>query len=329
MGTATTGGLSFGMPSHLFEFDFPEFEIGTAERDDTATGLTVLSFPAGARMCADLRGGSVTGRELALGEITHPTGRLDALVFSGGGAAGLEGAAGVAAALWEDPAGPAPRVPALAIDDGTGRPGLPGPDAALGRAALDAARPGRCRVGRAGAGAGARVGSWFGVEHSTDSGQGAAFFQWAGLRVFALSVVHALGNVVDDTGAIVSGVQRAGGGYDAVLERLGRQLAAQEKRSLPPGSSSGGAPPSGHTTLTALVTNVTLERADLYRLAVMAHAATARVIDPIHAPEDGDAVVAISTHSHRVPHDLRVGDLGVLCGHVVREAILTAVRASR
>lgn len=306
------------MPSEIVTFEFPGLRVGTAEHPLGATGVTVLALDAGALCAADVRGGAVSARELSAISPLNQWGEIEALVFAGGSALGLEAASGVARAVLSARGGSVdpeaiPAVVSAVVYDFERRDDAHFPDADLGAAAFRRARSGEVAVGRVGAGRNVHVGTYFGAEGAAPSGQGAAFATFAGAKVFALSVVNALGNVRDREGALVSGC-----GED-IATRLLHDL---EARRAP------AARASKNTTLTAVVTDVALERTALQRLAVMVTAAIARLIDPMHTPDDGDVVFALSTGSRRLPRVLDETDFGVLAGRVAQDAVLNAV-ASR
>src|SRR5215210_3818944 len=73
------------------EVDFPALQIGVAEYAEGPTGCTVFSFPAGASMTLDVRGGAPG----VLGDY----GYTHAICLAGGSLYGLEAATGVASAL--------------------------------------------------------------------------------------------------------------------------------------------------------------------------------------------------------------------------------------
>ena len=62
------------------------------------------------------------------------------------------------------------------------------------------------------------------------------------------------------------------------------------------GAASGEPPGAGrHTTLAVVATDAALPRDDLQRIAQVAQAGLARVIDPVHTWVDGDTVFALAT----------------------------------
>jgi 6-aminohexanoate-oligomer endohydrolase len=74
------------------EFDFPGLEIGCAEYDAGPTGCTVFSFPEGASLQTDVRGGSP-------GTFGGAYEWVNAICLAGGSLYGLEAVSGVAAEL--------------------------------------------------------------------------------------------------------------------------------------------------------------------------------------------------------------------------------------
>jgi L-aminopeptidase/D-esterase-like protein len=294
-------------------FDLPGLSTASVRRDDAATGVTLLHFADGAACAVDARGGAIAARELQTVALDDAWGAVDALVFTGGSTWGLAAVEGVVERITEERGGPGsfddvPAVPAAAVWDFTGRSDKRVPDLALGRKAFDALTPGRVSTGRAGAGTNVTVGSYLDDDNAQPSGQGAAFARHAGARVLVVTVINASGNVYSPQGAKLAGGPDV---YAAV--RAGARAGSQ----------------AGNTLLTAVITDVALDRIALRRVAVMSHAAAARMIDPLHTPEDGDVCFALSLARQRMPHELSVGDLGVLAGGLVQEAIANGIAASR
>ena len=142
--------------SRELRFDFPGLRIGVAEYEDGPTGCTVFHLPPGGAACSvDIRGGSPG--TIGNYEWTH------AVCFAGGSLYGLEAACGVAAELmamrghtvgWTD----VELVLGAIVYDFGRRENAIYPDAALGRAALQAAQEGVFPLGRRGAGRSVTVG---------------------------------------------------------------------------------------------------------------------------------------------------------------------------
>lgn len=319
------------MTSKDFRFDFDSFRIGTAEYTDAPTGCTVFHFPRGALAAVDVRGGAAALRESTLLDPISESSRIDALVLAGGSTYGLDAAAGVMKRLLEDRGGKVafqdiPSVPAAVVYDFTGRNSAAEtryPDAALGLQALESARSGSVRVGRAGAGANVSVGKYFGRDLAERSGQGAAFLHSSHLKIFVLTVLNAVGNVLDLEGRVVAGTRDPKTGLRAPIARV-----IQDR--LESGAQESGVSPDsarGNTTLSVVITNARLDRLELSRIAMMAHSAMARVIEPFHTPWDGDALFALSTEEFDRPPTLTPNDLGTLAGSLLQKAVLQAVES--
>jgi len=173
------------------------------------------------------------------------------------------------------------------FDFAHGDPSLrPGPDdgARAIAAALDGPRE-RPRSGNAGAGSGAVTGGIVppllkgGVGHASL----VAPVEAGSLVVGAIVVVNSSGSLVDPA----SGRTWAeSGGFDAagVLPDFGPIVAART-----------------HTTLAVVGTNARLTKAQLGRVAAMAHDGLARAIRPVHSGVDGDAVFALSVGTDAEP----------------------------
>lgn len=307
-----------------FEFDFPELWVGSAEYEEGPTGCTLLHFPAGAQAAVDMRGGAVAGRELAGLSPMDGWSEVDGILFTGGSTFGLDSASGVMHGLLERRHGSTafddlPAIPTAAVYDFSGRENSVYPDAELGLQAFENAKSGHAYVGRVGAGRNVTVGSYFGESFAEKSGQGAAFVQVRGIKIFAFCVANACGHILNRDGQVIAGGRdpQTGKRFSA-YERLYASLSGQA-------ASERYARPAKNTVLSAVVTQVALDRLELLRVAVMAHAALARLVDPFHSPEDGDVVFACSTQSASCPGEVDVGDIGVLAGHALQDALFNAI----
>jgi L-aminopeptidase/D-esterase-like protein len=257
----------------------PRVRVGHWTGD--GTGVTVVLLPDGTVGSCEVRGGAPATRETALLDPTKMVQAVDAVVLSGGSAFGLAAADGVTRALAElgrgfpTVMGPVPIVPAAALYDMVEAAGVvPGPDE--GRAALDdaLADPPVAEVrGPVGAGRGARVGKWRGLEYSMAGGLGMASRTEDALVVGAVAVVNALGDVTGEDGSVLRG-----------------------------SSAPEGAPPfpevapfEGNTTLVVLVTNARATKLDCHLLAQSAHDGFARSLHPVHTRHDGDVAFAFAT----------------------------------
>jgi L-aminopeptidase/D-esterase-like protein len=299
--------------------------IGHAETGDGASGVTVALFDGPTPTVVDVRGGASATYDLASLALDATFGRRWAVFFSGGSLFGLDAAAGIRDRILETGAGQrvfrnphriAPVSGAALFDLPTDLHALPD-YCELGHEAALRARTGSVAVGRVGAGAGALVGKYRGRAAAMRGGVG-----WAqrpvGRRghIGALIAANAVGAVRDPTdGGWVAGSRSAAG------------------RVVPPSVGRPSARPSVGTTLTLVVTDLSLERSVLQRIASIAHAGLGGAIVPFQSATDGDLLFASATGTAGPPpREVRPGGtadaLGTLGAACAIDALLRAVRAS-
>ena len=78
---------------------------------------------------------------------------------------------------------------------------------------------------------------------------------------------------------------------------------------------------AANTTIGVVITNAKFQKAQLCKIAGMAHDGYARMINPVHTSADGDSIYAVSVGDLEVDQDL----IGCLGAEVMSEAILNAV----
>jgi L-aminopeptidase/D-esterase-like protein len=308
----------------VLELDFPDLHIGVAEYEAGPTGATVFHFPAGAMAAVDVRGGAaatVNTERLRLG---HERPTVRAVVFAGGASFGLEAAAGVMSGLlerdreathWER----VPTVTGAVVYDFRHRSNAIYPDKNLGRAALEAARPGDFPLGARGAGRCVHVGKFFGPRYMESAGQGGAFRQVARTKIAVFTVVNAVGAIVDRQGRVVRGNRAPESGLRTSFAADLLDGTGQRKRQL----ETAPSPPLENTTLTVLVINRRMRHLELERLAIQTHTSMARAIQPFHTEHDGDVLFAVST-GEAEDGDVPANDLAIHAGEVAWDAVLNS-----
>ena len=297
--------------------------VGHATDLEGATGCTVVRGASEAFRCAVAIVGRATGtRELALLDPAHLVDRIDAILLTGGSAYGLDAAAGVMQWMEERSrgfdvgAGVVPIVPAAALFDlvPLGRfDARPTRDMAY--AACEHATDGDVDEGSVGAGTGATVGKAAGPGFAMKGGVGCGAADAGALRIRALAVVNALGDVRDAEGRIIAGARAPDGAWIDGAAFLARGAGE---------SPSFDALAGRNTTLCVVATNASLDRAALGALARSASAALYRRITPVATPFDGDVVFATSPVRDGVAAD--AVQIEVLAVRALEIAIERAVR---
>ena len=269
------------------------------------TGCTVIICPSGATGGVDVRGGAPATRETDLLRPEETVDVLHSVVLSGGSAFGLAAACGVADELERRGIGldvGVARVPIvsgaclfdLACGDPSVRPTADDGRAACARALDDLDAP--LARGNVGAGTGCTVGKLAGPERAMKGGLGEDVERAGELVCGAVSAVNACGDVRDpDTGEAIAGMRDATGGLARTLDvLLGGSASMPLERA--------------NTTISCVVTNARLTKAQATKVAQMAADAYAHAISPTHTTNDGDTVFVMATGAVEAPVDV-VGSL--------------------
>ena len=168
--------------------------------------------------------------------------------------------------------------------------------------------------GNFGAGCGASVGKIRGMATAMKTGIGSYAVEIGELKVGAVVVLNALGDVFDwKKGAQAAGLLAADGRHFAgTMEAMCESIRAVENKF------------TGNTTLGIVITNAHFDKSALCKIAGMAHDGYARAINPVHTSADGDSIYAVSVGDVSADRDL----VGALGAEVIGEAILRAVYAA-
>ncbi len=323
--------------------DVPGITVGHADDPEALTGCTVVLCPDGAVGGGDVRGGAPGTRETDLLRPGQLVEKVHGVLLAGGSAFGLDAATGVMRFLEEKGYGfdtivaKVPIVPAAVIFDlGVGNPRRR-PDAAMGYKACQDARRGRIRQGNAGAGMGATVGKLYGPAGAMKAGIGSYSLRLGGgVVVGAIVVVNAFGDVLDwRTGRILAGTRNPETGefVDTAEALKGLERRGDNRTSRGGGESGGGEAkvtrgarpaPGQNTTIGVVATNAALSKAEVNRVALMAHDGLARSVSPVHTMFDGDTLFALSTGGEGGD----VSRIGAAAVEAVAEAVGRAVKAA-
>ncbi|WP_333764717.1 P1 family peptidase [Streptomyces sp. IBSBF 2390] len=314
--------------------DVAGLRVGHASRSGGGwlTGTTVVLAPEdGAVAAVDVRGGGPGTKETDALDPRNVVRTVDAVVLTGGSAYGLDAASGVMAWLEErgrgvpvgtDPAHVVPVVPAACVFDlGRGGDFRARPDAAMGRAAVEAAaasEPGtRVPEGGVGAGTGAVAGGLKGGVGTASTVLG------SGITVAALVVANAAGSALDPETGVLYGEL-----YQGRVEYPPQRVHEAARRRLAE-AAADNAPPPLNTTLAVVATDADLSKAQAQKLAGTAHDGIARAVRPVHLLHDGDTVFALATGARPLDaHPLALNEILAAGADLVTRAIVRAVRAA-
>ncbi|QIB70729.1 P1 family peptidase [Aminipila butyrica] len=301
--------------------DIKGIQVGHAQSVEGGTGCTAILCKEGAWAGVDVRGGGPATRETDLLRSENMVQQIHGVMLSGGSAYGLDACSGVMAYLEEKGVGfdvgvgVVPIVCGaslfdLVVGDSTCRP-----DKDMGyKACVDSERN-QPEQGNAGAGTGATVGKFLGMDRLMKSGLGIYALQAGDVQCAAVVAVNALGDVLDlDTGKPIAGILNEDGtGLASTEEIMLNQIAASRNVF------------SGNTTIGCIITNAKLTKPQANKLASICHDGYARTISPVHTSADGDTIFTMATGQV----DASFEALGVLAARVMAKAINNAVRHAK
>ncbi|WP_182353857.1 P1 family peptidase [Flaviflexus huanghaiensis] len=277
---------------------------------EAGTGVTVAVIDTGGTAGVDVRGSAPGTRETDVLDPTAAVQHVTAIVLTGGSAFGLAAVDGVMTELesqgrgLDTGFGLVPIVPAAVIFDLPVTGGArPSPE--LGRRAVHAASADRSR-GNVGAGTGATIGKYLGVEGGLmKGGLGQSAVRSGDLIVSAAVVVNALGDIYDESEKIAG--------------------THTESGFLPTDMYAGQHMGITHTTIGIIASNAALTKPQASKVASAAHDGLARSIRPVHTMDDGDTLFAVSTGTVQAP----VNGVCYLAAEAVRLAVLDGVRSAQ
>lgn len=354
--------------------DIKGFKLGNAENTDAATGCTVIVAEKGATAGVDVRGGGPATRETDLLRSENTIDKIHAVVISGGSAYGLEAGSGVMRELENMKIGHrvgnciVPIVcQASLFDLNVGQSDVR-PDRTMGvKAVHNAFCGGEFHHGNYGAGTGASVGKFYGMNRAMKTGLGTFACSDGEIEVGAITAVNAFADVYDGRNHVIAGLLSADGkridgtirplkncvaaesSYNmknkmepffnkrreeveleepetteevldapetaeviqkpvkeetpAVREEPEEKKIAEETSAANEESEDMGYGITFNTTISCLITNAKLTKAQCNKLASILHDGYARAIKPVHSTMDGDTIFVMTTGEKAVNFD--------------------------
>lgn len=313
--------------------DIPGVFVGNSENSCIRTGVTVVGFDKAMRCAVDVRGGGPATRETNAVGANATLGIAHAITLSGGSVFGLAAADEIATILSSQKIGvtlaqgvpTVPIIPAASLYDlsngGDKDWGETPPYRALARDAFSSLSR-DMNIGSFGAGYGALAGSIIGGlgSSSLDMGDNSV--------VASLISVNSIGSAVMPGGNCFWSWP-----FEFEDEFGGLKPTPDLFAHAPLPADTKGEVSCGQATCIGVVaTSVSLDRASLMRVAIMAQDGIARAIRPSHAPFDGDTIFAVCPdEAPRVtPIDvMRIGSAAADCvARAVARGVWSATASS-
>ncbi|MBR6701140.1 MAG: P1 family peptidase [Firmicutes bacterium] len=299
--------------------DIKGIKVGHAQNIEGGTGCTAIICEQGAFAGVDVRGGGPASRETELLKPINMIQQIHCVMLSGGSAYGLAAGDGAMYYLEEKGAGFDVGVGTVPIVCGAslfdlvvGDPKCR-PDKDMGyEACKNSESDEEPAEGNVGAGTGATIGKFKGIDYIMKSGLGIYAVQIGDVQCAAVVAVNALGDVIDyDTHERIAGMLNStkdgiGNTVEAMYEEIGKAKNVF----------------TGNTTIGCIITNAKLNKDQCNKLAQIAHNGYAKVISPVHTSADGDTIFVMATGEVEVGPD----SLGALATEVMARAINRAVR---
>lgn len=301
--------------------DIDGLKVGHAQNIEAATGCTVIICEEGATAGVDVRGGAPGTRETDLLDPQNLVDKIHAVMLSGGSAFGLDAASGAMKYLEEKDIGfdvQVTKVPIvcsavlfdLVLGDHRIRP-----DLEMGYRACENATNKECPNGNIGAGIGATVGKFLGIERAMKGGLGSYAIQIGELKVGSIVAVNALGDIIDPyTGEILAGL----------LDENRENLVGTEDTMAAKYSERKNVF-SGNTTIGVVATNGTFTKSQANKLASMSHNGYGRTMRPAHSIFDGDTIFTMATG--KIEADINV--VGFLAARTMEMAVINAIKSAK
>ena len=302
--------------------DIKGIRIGHAQDLSGGTGCTAIICEKGAFAGVDVRGGGPASRETELLKPINMVQQIHCVMISGGSAYGLAAGDGAMQYLEENGVGfdvgvgVVPIVCGASLFDLVVGDPKARPDKAMGYEACknseNALVP---QEGNVGAGTGATVGKFKGMDFATKSGLGIYAVQLGNVQCAAIVAVNSLGDIIDlDTNETIAGMLNVSkDGFASTAEAMYEQIEHNVNVF------------SGNTTIGCIITNAKLNKDQCNKLAQVAHNGYAKTISPVHTSADGDTIFVMATGEVEAAPD----SLGALATEVMARAINRAARQAK
>ena len=302
--------------------DIEGVSVGHASDFEGLTGVTAILTSSGMIGGINISGFATSTRQIDALSPSHIISKVHAICIAGGSAYGLDATSGVMSFLEQKGSGfdvgvaRIPIVPSAAIFDLRVGSAKSRPDKDMGYLACQQATDGKVVEGSIGAGTGATVGKFYGIEQAMKGGVGIAGDTLkSGLIVGALAVVNAFGDVKDP----ISGKILAGARKGKNSRQFADTLEMMRKGVQRPVSAFQ------NTTIGVIVTNAKLNKQSASTVAKMASIGMTKAISPGQTIYDGDIVFTLASCQIEVDYHT----VGLMAEEMLIKAIIRGVTEAK
>ena len=297
------------------------FGLGHVSDSQAKTGCSVVYFPDGAIVGSCILGGGPASKETQLASPITANNKINAIVLSGGSAFGLESSSGVMQYLSEHDIGFAmkgitiPIVCQASLFDCSVANPKAYPDKEMGYQACINAEKNIPEQGNVGAGTGASVGKFLGFDKAMKTGLGYAAYQVHDLKVGAIVALNACGDIY-----FPNSDKRIAGIYDQE-----NNLEINSEEAILEMYEKIMKDPMANTTISCIITNADLTKAQMNKVASVAHNGYAHCIRPVHTSNDGDTIFALGSKKVKADPDV----VGIMATKAIEMAIVNAATKAK
>jgi len=297
--------------------DVPGILVGHYNHPEVLRGTTAVLIATGALASVSVRGSNPGTIETDTLAPTAIDVYVHGISLSGGSLFGLSAARGITDWCQEHEIGLVrngiylPIIPGAVIYDIVAVDPHVLPTAEWGYSAAQAARAEPFKRGNVGAGSGGTAGKGVGTQPVKGGLGTASLLLPGGIVVGALAVINSMGGPVD---LLTGQLYARDGGHD--LPRYFQPLPHINQD-----------PPDSNTTLGVVATNCILSKAQLAKIADLAHDGFARTIRPMHTMLDGDTIFALSVPNgvaHTIPQ-MEAFEVTDIIGAAAADAMVLAL----
>lgn len=290
------------------------FKIGHYTDFELGTGVTVILPKNDAVAGVSVRGYSPATRETDLLADDKTVQKINAVVLSGGSAFGLEADCGVVDYLKEQNIGydtgkyKVPIVCGASIYDLEYK-NFGYPDKTAGYLACKNAKINNLKSGKIGGSTGASISKVLGMDYAIGTNLGVATLKLNDIEIAVITVVNAIGDVVED-GKIIAGAKKENGEY-LDCKKIFSMGSIPTKKT--------------NTTIGCIITNAEITKQQANILCSLAHDGYATSLSPSHTLFDGDCMFLMASGEKKIGFNMLTAIIPDLTAQSIRSSVTDTV----